>query len=266
MPAWSSADAYEPFMGRWSRRLADAAIGWAAPEPGLRWLDVGSGTGALSDAIVRGADPASTVGIDPAQSYVDAARARLPEARFEVGGAGDLPFEDSSFDQAACGLVLNFVPDVEAVLAEVSRVLVPDGRLIAYLWDYDGGMQMLRSAWDAATALDPTASEFDEAEHYTLCYDGALAAALTEAGYRDVRSDSIQIEQPFADFDDYWRPFLGGQGPAPGYIATLDDQAREALRVLLFQTHLPSGDGPFTLTAKAWIVSGLRPPPSGEVP
>lgn len=258
MPAWSSADAYEPFMGRWSRLLADAAIAWAAPDPGLRWLDVGCGTGALTDAIVRGAAPASAEGIDPAPSYVDAAQARLPEARFSVGDATDLPFDDVSFDRAAIGLVLNFVPDVQAALAEIARVLVPGGSLLAYLWDYGSGMQMLRSAWDAAIALDPTASEFDEAEHYTLCFDGALAAELERAGYTDVRSGSIEIPQPFANFDDYWLPFLGGQGPAPGYIATLDDQQREALRQKLFEMHLPSGDGPFVLSAKAWIVSGRR--------
>ncbi len=259
MPAWSSADAYEPFMGRWSRLLADAAIAWAAPDPGLRWLDVGCGTGALTDAIVRAVAPASAEGIDPAPSYVEAAQARLPEASFRVGDATDLPFRDESFDRAAIGLVLNFVPDVQRVLAEIARVLVPGGSLLAYLWDYGGGMQMLRSAWDAAIALDPTASEFDEAEHYTLCYEGALAAELERAGYADVRSGSIEIRQPFASFDDYWLPFLGGQGPAPGYIATLDDQHREALRRRLFETHLPGGDGPFALSAKAWIVSGLRP-------
>ena len=259
MPAWSSADAYEPFMGRWSRLLADAAIAWAAPEPGLRWLDVGCGTGALTDAIVRGADPASAEGVDTAQSYVEAAQARLPGARFQVGDATDLPFSDASFDRAAIGLVLNFVPDVQAVLAEIVRVLVPGGLLLAYLWDYGGGMQMLRSAWDAAIAMDPTASEFDEAEHYTLCYDGALAAELARAGYTDLRRGSIQIPQRFADFDDYWLPFLGGQGPAPGYIATLDDQRREALRQKLFEMHVPAGDEPFELSAKAWIVTGLRP-------
>ena len=256
---WSSAEPYERFMGRWSRLLAAEAVGWIDASPGLRWLDVGCGTGALSAAVLRLAEPASLLGVDPAEAYVAAAGASLGGARaaFEVAGALELPVPDASVDHVVSGLVLNFVPDIDAGLREMARVTAPGGQVTAYVWDYADGMGMLRAFWDAAVAEDPAAAELDEGNHFPICREGALRRAFETSGLRDVRASGIEIAMAFKDFGDYWSPFLGGQGPGAVYVASLSDDDRERLRHRL-ETTLPTGpDGSITLRARAWIVSGV---------
>ena len=145
---WCSAELYESFMGRWSRALAAEVVTWLDPPPGLRWLDVGCGTGALSAAVLAGADPVSLAGVDPADAYVARAASGVtdPRATFQVGQAGALPVRDTSVDRVVSGLVLNFVPDAGGALNEMRRVLVPGGVAAAYVWDYAEGMMMLRTA------------------------------------------------------------------------------------------------------------------------
>jgi SAM-dependent methyltransferase len=256
--AWSSAEPYEPFMGRWSRLLATEVVSWLDPRPGLRWLDVGCGTGAVSDAVLTGAAPTSIVGVDPSAAYLAAAGARLkdPRVTFSVGGADALPVPDSSVDEVICGLVLNFVPDPGAALREMRRALLPGGTAAAYVWDYADGMQMLRHFWDAATAEDPAASASDEGD-FPICREGGLEEAFATAGFDDVRGQAVEVLTTFRDFDDYWTPFLGGQGTAPAYCATLSADVRERIRARLQSTLRPEPEGTITLRARAWAARGV---------
>jgi len=255
---WSGGDAYEAYMGRWSRRLARVFVRWLAAPPGGRWLDVGCGTGALTAAVLDTAAPAEVTGLDGSAAFVEAARAREPRARFEVGDAAALPWPDARFDAVVSGLVLNFVPDPARVVAELARVAAPGGLVAVYVWDYAGGMEMLRHFWAAAVAVDPSGGARDEARRFAVCAPEPLRALVVGAGLRDVAVEAIGTPTPFADFDDYWTPFLGGQGPAPGFVATLDDDRRAALRERL-RARLPTRpDGSIPLTARAWAVRGVR--------
>jgi SAM-dependent methyltransferase len=252
---WSAAEQYEPFMGRWSRLLAGVALEWLDPPAGLRWLDVGCGTGAVSAAVLAKAAPSSLLGIDPSESYV-AAASRLDGATFQVGDASALPVPEASVDRVIAGLVLNFVPDAVTAVREMRRVLVPGGRAAAYVWDHATGMQMLRRFWDAAVAEDATAAALDEGARFAICQAGGLQQCFTEAGLRDIEAQPIEIATVFRDFDDYWLPFLGGQGPAPNYVAGLSQDAREGLRARLQATLPTEPDGSIRLTARAWAASG----------
>ena len=258
--AWSSAELYEPFIGRWSRLVAERLVAGLDPAPGLRWLDVGCGTGALTAAVLAGAEPASVIGIDPSPAYVQSAAAQLtdPRVTLRVGEAADLPLPDASVDRVACGLVLNFVPDAVAAVREMRRVLVQGGVATAHVWDYADGMQMLRRFWDAAIAEDAAAAELDEGLRFPICRSGGLADCFRTAGLPDITSYEIDVPTTFRDFDDYWTPFLGGQGPGPGYCTGLPDAARERLRRRLVDTLPTEADGTIRLTARAWVVSATR--------
>ncbi len=255
---WASGDAYEAYVGRWSRRVAIGFLSWLHVPARGRWADVGCGTGALTAAIVAQADPVEVVGVDPSDQFLADARARLvdPRVRFRSGDAQALPLQDRQFDAVVSGLALNFVPDPAAAAAEIARVTAAGGLAAAYVWDYAQGMQMMRYFWDAATAIDPAAGDLDEVRRFTICRPEALHALWTQAGLSDVAVQGIEVPTVFADFDDYWRPFLGGQGPAPGYVRTLSDERRDSLRDTL-RASLPwAEDGSISLVARAWAVKG----------
>lgn len=247
---WSSGDAYEGYIGRWSRSVADEFLAWLDVAPGARWADVGCGTGALTEAILRLARPASVVGVEPSAAFVAHARERVPGAEFRAGDAEATGLDGGSVDALVSGLVLNFVPRPEAAVAEARRVVAPGGTVGAYVWDYGGEMWMLRHFWDAAFALDPAARELDEAPRFPLCRPDALAALFGPGA----EVTGITVPTTFRDFDDYWTPFLGGTGPAPSYVASLDPPRRDALRDAL-RERLPAGaGGTLALTARAWAV------------
>ena len=213
--AWDSGAAYEAYVGRWSRPVARGFVGWLAVPPGLRWLDVGCGTGALARTVLALAAPREVVGVDPSPAYVAFARERVkdPRARFEVGDARAMRADDASFDAVVSGLVLNFVPEPERALSEMARVARPGGVVAAYVWDYAEGMRMMRHFWDAAVELDPEAVELDEGRRFPLCAPEPLADLFRGAGLTDVEVRAIEVPTVFRDFDDYWPPFLGGQDP-----------------------------------------------------
>jgi SAM-dependent methyltransferase len=257
---WASGDAYEPYVGRWSRLVAREFLDWLALPPGRRWLDVGCGTGALSQIVLERAAPAEVAGVDPSEGYVGYARARTADARasFRVGDAQALPGPDASFDAVVSGLVLNFVPDPTRAAAEMRRVVRPGGLVGAYVWDYAGEMQLMRYFWDAAGALDPAARGLDEGRRFPVCRPEPLADLFRAAGLRDVEARAVDVPTVFRDFDDYWSPFLGGQAPAPGYCMSLPDDRRAALRERI-RGALPSrSDGGIHLIARAWAVRGRR--------
>ncbi|WP_445269938.1 class I SAM-dependent methyltransferase [Streptomyces sp. DSM 41634] len=257
---WAEADAYERYMGRWSRQVAEVFLARLGIRSGLRWLDVGCGTGALTAAVAARCRPGAVVGLDRSPAFLRAARAAAPApARFAVADASALPFRDAVVDAVGSGLALNFLEPPAAAAAEAARVVRPGGLVAAYVWDYAEGMAFLRRFWDAAASVDPAASMRDEGRRFPLCRPGPLRALWTGAGLVDVTVDPIEVPTVFNGFADLWEPFLSGQGPAPGYVATLAPAARDRLRTRLATTLPAEPDGTISLAARAWAVRGRRP-------
>jgi SAM-dependent methyltransferase len=257
---WESGDAYEAYVGRWSRLVAAEFFAWLDVPPGKRWLDVGSGTGVLTATALAAADPAAIVGVDASTGFLRTARARVtdPRAAFSAGDARRLPLADGAFDAVVSGLVLNFVPDAPGAVAGLARVAAPGGTVAAYVWDYAEGMAFMRHFWDAATALDPAAAELDEGRRFSICRPEPLRALWADAGLSGVEVRPVDVPTAFTDFDDFWQPFLGGQGPAPGYVSSLAPERRDALREALRERLPESPSGAVELTARAWAVRGVR--------
>lgn len=226
--------------------------------PNLEWLDVGCGTGALTEAILQHAEPRSVKGMDPSAGFVEHAKAHIadPRATFQVADAQSLPLDSASFDAAVAGLVLNFVPKPSLAVGEMARAVGTGGGVAAYVWDYAGKMELMRYFWDAAVELDPAAYELDEGRRFPLCQPNPLTELFTQAGLRQVQVVPIDVPTRFRDFDDYWTPFLGGQAPAPGYAMSLTEERRGALRERI-RAKLPiARDGSIDLIARAWAVGG----------
>lgn len=252
---WAQGEAYERFMGRWSRLLAPQFVHWLRAPAGLRWADVGCGSGALSATILDHCSPARLSALDPSEAQVGEAARRIhdPRVSFGVGTAANLPA--GSFDAVVSGLVLNFVPDPDVAVLAMARA-APGGIVAAYVWDYAEGMQMLRTFWDVACELDSAAADLNEGHRFSFANAEELAGLWTRAGLDDVQTRAISVPTVFADFDDFWSPFLGGQGPAPGYVASLTEPAREKLRVALAGRLPTDPDGTIALMARAWAVRG----------
>jgi SAM-dependent methyltransferase len=256
--SWAGGNGYERYVGRWSRLIATEFLAWLAVPPGRRWLDVGCGTGVLTEtALVAGA-PTTVVGVDPSDDFLRHAAARVPDPRatFRAGNAQLLPLEDDAVDVVVSGLVLNFVADRGAALREMRRVTRHGGTVAAYVWDYTGGMQLMRHFWDAAVDRDPAAAAAQEGARFDFCRPGPLRALFVDAGLLDVDVAPIVVPTVFADFDDYWTPFLHASAPAPAYARSLGEGDRAALREVLRQRLPVQDDGSIPLTARAWAVRG----------
>jgi len=258
---FSAGDAYEWFMGRWSRKLALSFVEFAGVQSGDSVLDVGSGTGAITAAVATASPSSRIVGIDSAAAFVAFAQARRAGEliRFGVADAQQLPFADRSFTRALSLLNLNFIPDPGKALLEMSRVTQPGGTVAAAVWDYGQGMEMLRVFWNEAVALKPEADAQDE-RHMRLSRNGQLATLFHEQRLKDIASEALTIETRFSSFDDYWLPFLEKQGPAGTYAASLPATDAEQLRLRLRRRLLGDGaDAPIVLRARAWAVRGTVP-------
>lgn len=255
---FESGEAYEPYVGRWSRVVAREFLAWLGLPNALRWLDVGCGTGALTGTILATAKPAEVVGVDASAGFVAHARehVRDPRARFEVGDARALPVESDAFGAVVSGLMLNFVPEPARAVAEMARAARPGGTVALYVSDYAEGMQMMRLFWDAVIALDPASEEADESRPFPIRQPGPLADAFRDASMHAVDVRGIEIPTPFRDFDDFWSPFLGGQGAAPAYAMALDEERRDALREHLRGTVPADANGRIALIARAWASRG----------
>ncbi len=252
--AWTEGQAYDAYMGRWSRRLAQAFLAWIEPPAEGDWIDVGCGTGALTAAAVAGWRPRSVLSLDPAEGFLEVARGAVPDPRvtFVAGDALQLPTGDASVDVAVSALVINFVPDPAAALAEMRRVLRPGGLLGFCVWDYPGGgLGFVDAFWKEAAGVDPRAAALDEATRFEICSPDGLLALCAKAGLARAGLAPLTVATDFADFADYWRPFTLGAGPAPGFCRTLAPEAREALRDRLAAR---LGPGPIRLPARAWAV------------
>jgi SAM-dependent methyltransferase len=230
---------------------------WLDVPAGKRWLDVGCGTGALSAAILDQCFPSSVEGVEPSEGFLKTAKENLGDrAALHQGSATAIPLGDSSVDVVVSGLVLNFIPDPHAAIVEMARVTGDGGTIAAYVWDYAGRMELMRHFWDAAADLDPDAAKLDEGVRFPLCTPMALADLFAGAGLEAVDVEPIDIETPFENFDDYWQPFLGGQGPAPAYAMSLDEAARSRQRERI-KARLPiASDGSILLRARAWAARG----------
>jgi SAM-dependent methyltransferase len=257
---WASGAAYEPYVGRWSRLVAREFLRWLNLPSRSRWLDVGCGTGALSQTILEVATPSEVTGIDRSPDYVAFAREHIRDGRvrFHAGDAQALPVDAEAYDAVVSGLMLNFVPQPRQAVAEMIRAARPQGVVAAYVWDYAGEMQLMRHFWNAVVDLDPAAYDLDEGRRFPLCQPDPLQALFHSAGLGAVEVRQVDIATHFRDFDDYWMPFLGGQGPAPSYAKSLSDQQRVSLRERI-RAGLPfEPDASIPLIARAWAIRGVR--------
>jgi SAM-dependent methyltransferase len=255
---WGSGEPYERYVGRWSRLVAREFLAWLGVPAGQTWGDVGCGTGALAGSILATSAPQSIFTIDRSAGFLAEAQGNITDQRvcFAVADAIALPWASASCDATVSGLVLNFVPNAIAMTREMVRVTRPSGRVAAYVWDYSGGMQMMRQFWDAAVAVSPEDAALDQAERFPLCQPEPLEKVFRAAGLASLAVRAIDIPTIFRDFDDYWLPFLGKQGAAPTYLASLGNEKRDRIREALRARLVASSDGSISLTARAWAVQG----------
>lgn len=258
---WTDGDAYEMYVGRWSRKVGAGFLNWLAAPIGVHWLDLGCGTGALTSQILELNNPASVVGVEPSAEFLALATQQLrdPRVQFRRGTAGALPLEENSAQLAVSGLVLNFISDVGGAMRELIRVTQPGGIIASYVWDYAGHAQFMRYFWDAAVALNPADREKDEGVRFPICRPVALRRLFEAAGLKDISVGAVDITTEFENFEDYWLPFLSGIGPAPGYCMALDEPTRTKLKERIRESLPTDPDGIILLAARAWAVKGTIP-------
>jgi len=257
---WTASDPYDAYVGRWSRLVAREFVGWLGLPSALRWLDLGCGTGIVTETVLELAAPAEVLGVDPSEVFVTAARKRIrdPRARFQVADARAIPLGDAGIDVSASGLVLNFVSDHARAIAEMRRVVRPGGTIALYVWDYAGEMQMMRHFWNAATALDSNARSLDEGALFPICRPERLQTLFKDRGIQRPECVTLDVPMAFTDFNDFWSPFLGGEGPAPSYVRTLSNHRQATLRKHVRAALPVAADGSIHLIARAFAVRGVR--------
>jgi len=256
---WERGNPYEQYVGRWSRRVAPLFLSWLDLPPGSRWADIGCGTGALSAAVLDHCSPSYLVGVEPSEGFLNLASQNLGgQAAFLLGSSAPLPLSDGEFDVIVSGLVLNFLPDLPAALSEMIRASKPGGTIAAYVWDYAGRMEIIKLFWDVAVSIDQDASKLHEGLRFPLCNPASLRSAFEIAGLGDVETEALDLRAEFVDFDDYWQPFLGGQGPAPAYVASLPEAKRATLRASLLSKLTSAQNLGFSLSARAWAVRAVK--------
>ena len=245
-----AAEAYDRFMGRWSQPLAPQLVDFAGIGPGERVLDVGCGPGALTRELVARVGPSSVAAVDPSSSFVSASQERNPGVEVRLAAAESLPFADRTFDAALAQLVVHFMTDPLAGLAEMARVTRPGGVVAACVWDYAGGLGPLGPFWSTARELDPNV---EDESHLAGVRDGHLADLMRESGLGKIEQRTLVVTQRYAGFEQWWDGFTRGVGPAGSYLARLEEHQQAALRERC-RARLPAGA--FTLTAHAWATRG----------
>ena len=253
---YANPAAYDQFMGRWSAHLAPSFIHFAGIRDGQRILDVGSGTGSLSRALVSSGASISVVGVDPVADYVSFAQAMVPDTRveFRIGEAEALPFASEAFDGVLSLLIVQDLVDPCKAVSEMARVTRRGGTVATCKWDFKEGLPMLSLFWQAVHAVAPDAAKRRPADSVGL---RALTELWAGAGLTDVRTAELELVMEFGSFDDYWRPFLGGATPTSLLAAALNTQTDGALATALREM-IPDvrPDGSFALPALAWAVAG----------
>jgi SAM-dependent methyltransferase len=245
-----AAEAYGRFMGRFAEPLAGPFADRAGVKPGMRALDVGCGPGALTAELVRRLDPAAVAAIDPSPPFVAAVRSRFGEVDVREGAAEQLPFPNGSFDIALAQLVVHFMNDPVAGLAEMRRVTRPGGPVAACVWDHGGDGGPLSAFWAAARDLDPDAP--DERDMPGV-REGHLLELGQAAGLIDIEPSTLVVRVRFASFEEWWQPFLLGVARVGAYLSQLDAGRIAALRDHCMDV-MPTA--PFTVEASAWCVVG----------
>ena len=240
--------------------MAAEFVPWLGVPGGGTWVDVGCGTGELTRAILRIATPKRVVSFDPSEGYLDHARASTtdPRADFRRGTDQDVRSFGLAADAVVSGLVLNFVPDAVDALRAAAEVTAKRGLIGAYVWDYSDQMAMLRHFWDGAVEEDPAARQKDEGVRFPLCDAGALTSAFESAGLSSVVGRPIDVTDRFESFEAYWTPFLSGEAPAPGYLASLPHDRQARVKDLVRARIPVAADGSITLTCRAWAARGRR--------
>jgi SAM-dependent methyltransferase len=249
--------AYERLMGRWSRRVGDVFLDWIEARKGLRWLDVGCGTGVFTEQVIQGCAPAAMVGIDPSAEQLAFARQRagLAAAEFRVGDAQDLPFADNSFDIAVMALVIHFVPDPAKAVTELTRVLHRGGQAATYAWDYTAGGSPVAPVPAAMKAIGLESPGPPSPNATSL---PALEAFWRTAGFVQIETRTIDILVEFADFDEFWDSMTVPVGPAGMAIARLSPDTRERLRSALRERTPIAADGRVVYEARANAIKGRK--------
>lgn len=254
---WKSGDPYEYFMGRWSKLMALEFLNWLNLPNHLSWLDIGCGTGALSEMIYQHSKPSHLTCIDPSEEFLAKTKEKLNnKGEFLVGSVADIPREDYSIDVVVSGLALNFFPDLDSALTEMKRISKPGGFIAAYVWDYSDRMDLLRYFWDAAILIDPNSRNLDEGIRFPICHADNLRSVFQQAELSEVEVTKLDIATYFKDFDDYWNPFLGGQGPAPSYLASLSKSFQAQLKKEIYNKLPIEPDGSINLLGRAIAVMG----------
>lgn len=254
---FDAADDYERFMGRWSRAVGEKFLGWLDPPGNARWLDVGCGTGAFSELILRTCAPQSLAGVDPSHEQIDYVRKLLPGHTFQVADSTAMPFGDNEFDVVGSALVIHFIPDRAKAFAEMKRVLKPDGLVGGYTWK--------RTATTDFAAYAPMLEGVEriggEPLRSPVVPEGStdgMRASLSAAGYTGVAVTEIEVTQSFNSFDEYWDVQTLPFSPPGRTVAKLDDNQRARLRDLLRET-LPAADGSITYSATAVAGKARKP-------
>jgi SAM-dependent methyltransferase len=246
-----AAEAYDRFMGRYSLLLSPQLADLAGIRDGQRVLDVGCGPGALTAELVRRLEPAAVAAVDPSEPFVAAARARYPGVDVQQASAERLPFPDQSFDASLAQLVVHFMADPVAGLAEMARVTRRDGVVVACVWDHAGGRGPLSLFWQAARDLDP---EVHDESDLAGAREGHLAELFGAAGLRRIEESVVSASLEHSSFEEWWEPYTRGVGPAGAYVTALDPERQAELRETC-RALIPSA--PFVVTARAWAARGL---------
>ena len=246
-----AADAYDRFMGRYSVNLSPQLADLAGVRAGQRVLDVGCGPGALTSELVARLGASGVTAVDPSAPFVAAAKARHPGVDVRQAAAEQLPFVDGGFDAALAQLVVHFMTDAVAGLAEMARVTRAGGVVAACVWDHAGGHGPLSLFWEAVREIDP---EVRDASRLAGAREGHLRALFEAAGLTSIREATLSSSVEPGSFEEWWEPYTQGVGPAGAYVAGLDAERCGELRELCRQM-MPSA--PFTLTAWAWAAAGV---------
>jgi SAM-dependent methyltransferase len=258
--AFSNASAYEIYVGRWSRLVAKQFVTWLDIPFASTWLDVGAGTGILTQVILERNAPQKVIGLDLSAQYLEYARQVITDKRVEwiVGNASEIVLDAPAFDVAVAGLVLNFVSSPEDLVRAMKNAVRKEGVIAAYVWDYGDRMEMMRHFWDAAIAIDPSAKAFDAGTQFAICDPSNLQSLFATTGIKEIEVFPIDIQTHFSNFDDFWLPFLGTQGSVSAYLRSLDQDRRNAIQKQLLHQLPMNHDNSIHLSARAWAIKGRR--------
>ena len=258
--SWASGNLYHAYMGQWSELIAEQFIAWLQSADNLTWLDVGCGPGALTRMILANGSPKSIIGIDPSQDFLDEAQRSIQAqtVAFKQGSGTDLQFENNQFDRVVSALALNFMPDPQQAVTEMTRVAKSKGVIALYVWDYAGKMEWLKYFWDVAILLDADANAYDEGQRFPICHPDRLNELFTIAELQNIETHAVDVPARFDNFEEYWNLFQIGSFPAPAYLKALPENKQLQLKDKLRDTVPTQPDETIELITRAWAIRGIK--------